>query len=86
MADLENFAIGLSQGLVLSPADYQTMWTPYSLPGGTPGTFGLGWAVHQSSTGAKWRRLGLELGRRLRASQRRVRQRASRKRLRLDEL
>jgi CubicO group peptidase (beta-lactamase class C family) len=52
MADLENFAIGLSQGLVLSPADYQTMWTPYSLPGGTPGTFGLGWAVHQSSTGA----------------------------------
>jgi hypothetical protein len=28
------------------------MWTPYSLPGGTPGTFGLGWAVHQSSTGA----------------------------------
>lgn len=44
MADLASFASGLAQGLVLSAADYERMWTPYPLPNG-PGPFGLGWDV-----------------------------------------
>jgi CubicO group peptidase (beta-lactamase class C family) len=49
MADLENFAVGLSQELVLSAADYRTMWTPYPLSKGGNGLFGVGWAVYQNS-------------------------------------
>jgi CubicO group peptidase (beta-lactamase class C family) len=51
IGDLANFAIGLSQGLVLSSADYQTMWTPYTLSGGGLGPFGLGWDVFDSPAG-----------------------------------
>lgn len=45
MTDLESFAIGLSNGLVLEASTYQTMWTNYTLTDGKPGEFGLGWQV-----------------------------------------
>jgi D-alanyl-D-alanine carboxypeptidase len=51
MADLEAFAIGLANGLVLTPASYQLMWSPYILADGSPGPFGLGWNVTNNANG-----------------------------------
>jgi D-alanyl-D-alanine carboxypeptidase len=52
MTDLEAFAVGLSNGLVLQPATYKLMWTNYPLTGGGKGLFGLGWAVYNNADGS----------------------------------
>lgn len=52
MADLETYAIGLSNGLVLKPSTYRTMWTNYPLTGGGKGEFGLGWQVVTNPDGS----------------------------------
>lgn len=45
MHDLQRFAAGLANGVVLQPATYTLMWTPYPLSDGSDGPFGLGWKV-----------------------------------------
>jgi D-alanyl-D-alanine carboxypeptidase len=45
MDDLEAFAIGIANGLVLQEKTYRAMWTNYPLNGGGQGAFGYGWAV-----------------------------------------
>jgi D-alanyl-D-alanine carboxypeptidase len=52
MADLETFAAGLANGLVLLPATYRLMWTPYQLTTGRNGQFGLGWEVTLNGDGS----------------------------------
>ena len=52
MADLEAFAIGMANGLVLQPSSYQLMWTNYILTDGKQGPFGLGWDVTTNTDGA----------------------------------
>jgi CubicO group peptidase (beta-lactamase class C family) len=52
MSDLEAFALGLANGLVLQPATYQLMWTPYEFANETYGPFGLGWSVTNNPDGS----------------------------------
>lgn len=51
MHELQRFAQGLANGVVLQPATYALMWTPYQLSDGSYGPFGLGWQVFDRPPG-----------------------------------